>query len=322
MGGRQDLRESVRVESGAALRTFFRADSARPFAVWVSSGPAEKGLAFLHEPDGRPYRDENARPIGAANGAAEYRVDARDAVAGTYEAVAVAIAPAPGALNAGVRVTHSPLRLHLTRNENQVVATVSNASTSPVSTQVAVLLGGGERVETVAAKGSSAHRIPFVAPAWARTVVVDILMDRAQWGRFTDFGVTLFDSAGRQIEKEPLNYAFGRLQASLPESHGDMPVELALFPGFADPAADETWTLKASIRVYADSAVTLSAAGSAPAAVTVAPGRTASATFPLPSSPWPLGDGFAPLGILAARVGEDTWTREAGLPLPNTPITR
>ena len=29
-------------------------------------------------------------------------------------------------------------------------------------------------------------------------------MDRAQWERFTDFGVTLFDSVGRQIEKKPL----------------------------------------------------------------------------------------------------------------------
>ena len=59
-------------------------------------------------------------------------------------------------------------------------------------------------------------------------------MERAQWGKFTDFGVTLFDSVGRQIEKSPLNYAVGRLQAELPEGHGDMPVELALFPGFAD----------------------------------------------------------------------------------------
>jgi tripeptidyl-peptidase II len=320
--GARDLRADVRVESGTSLRTFFRADSARPFAVWVSSGPGEKGLAFLHEPDGRPYRDESVRPIGAANGAAVYRVDARDAVAGTYETVAVAIAPAPDALNAGVRVTHSPLRLHLARNQGQVVATLSNATTNPVNAEVAVLLGGGERVETVVARGSSVRRIPFVAPAWAKTVVIDVLMDRAQWGRFTDFGVTLFDSAGRQIEKEPLNYAFGRLQASLPESHGDMPVELALFPGFADPAADESWTLRASIRVYADSAVTLTPARSAPGSVTVAPGRNASAMFPLPASPWPLGDGFFPLGILAARVAEDSWTREAGLPLPNPPIMR
>lgn len=320
--GPQDLRTGARVEPGAALRTFFRADSARPFEVRVSSGPTEKGLAFLHEPDGMPYRDESARAIGAADGAAVYRVDARDAVPGIYETVAVAISPSPQALNAGVRVNQSPLRLHLSRNENQAVATLSNASSSPVSAEVAVLLGGGERVETVVARGSATHRIPFVAPAWAKTVVIDIMMDRAQWDKFTDFGVTLFDSVGKQIEKQPLNYAFGRLQASLPEGHGDMPVELGLFPGFADPTAGQPWTLRASIRLYADSAVSLAPAQTGPASVRVAPGKNASATFSIPTSPWPLGDGFFPLGILAARTGADTWTREGGLPLSNPPILR
>ncbi len=322
VAGSRDLRAGVRLESGSALRTFFRADSARPFEVQVSSGPSEKGLAFLHEPDGQPYRDESARPIGAADGPAVYRVDGRDAVTGTYETVAVAIAPAAEALNAGVRITQSPLRLHLSRNDNEAVATLSNTTSSSVTADVAVLVGGGERVETVVARGSAVHRIPFVAPAWARTVVIDISMDPAQWSRFTDFGVTLFDSAGRQIEKEPLNYAFGRLQASLPESHGAMPVELALFPGFADPSAAESWTLRASIRIYADSAVSLTPAQSARAPVTVAPGRNASAVFSLPPSPWPLGDGFFPLGVLAARVGEHTWTREGGLPRPDPPIMR
>ena len=322
VAGAQDLRANVRVESGSTLRTFFRADSARPFEVRVSSGPTEKALAFLHEPDGQPYRDESVRPVGTADGAAVYRVDARDALAGTYEVAAVAIAPGAEELNAGVRVTQSPLRLDLARNEDEAVATLSNATASPVGAEVALLLGGGERVVTVVSRGSSVQRIPFVVPAWAKAVVVDILMDRTQWSRFTDFGVTLFDSSGRQIEKEPLNYAFGRLQASLSESHANMPVELALFPGFADPEGVEPWTLRASIRLYADSAVSLPRANPAGASVSVAPGRNASAVFQLPSSPWPLGDGFFPLGILAARVGENTWTREGGLLPAAPPIMR
>jgi hypothetical protein len=181
---------------------------------------------------------------------------------------------------------------------------------------VAVLLGGGERVETVVARGSDVQRIPFVAPRWAKTVVVDISMDRAQWGRFTDFGVTLFDSVGRQIEKKPLNYAFGRLQAALPEGHGDMPVELRLFPGFADPAGSEQWTLKAAIRLYADTAIALAPRQVQEATVTLAPSKNASVSFSLPQSPWPLGDGFFPLGILVARAAEHTWTREGGLSIP------
>ena len=319
--GARDVRSGARVEPGTALRTFFRADSARPFQVHVSGGAAsETGLAFLHEPDGMPFRDESTRPLGGRDGATTYHVDARDAVAGTYETVA--LAPAAQSLTASVRVMHSPLGLQLTRNENQAVATISNLTSNPVEAELAVLLSGGERVETVVARGSAVRRIPFVAPAWADNVVIDILMDRAQWSRFTDFGVTLFDSIGKQIEKQPQNYAFGRLQAALPEGHGDMPVELRVFPGFADPASDEQWTLRASIRLYSDSVVALDRSREAPATITVAPGRKMSAAFPLPASPWPLGGGFFPLGVLVARVAEHTWTREGGLPLPAPPASR
>ncbi len=317
----RELRSEVPVESGASLRTFFRADSARPFELRVSARPGEKGLAFLHEPDGMPYRDESGRPLGGAEGAV-YRVDARDVVAGSYEADAVAVAPTGAAINASVRVTHAPFRLQLTRKGNEAVGTLSSASTGAATAEVAMLLGGAERVETVVARGSAVHRIPFIAPRWAATVIVDISMERAQWSRFTDFGVTLFDSGGRQIEKQPQNYAFGRLQASLPSGHGDMPVDLALFPAFANPNSDEPWTVRAAIRLYSDSAVALTAAGSGPASLTVPPGRDASRAFPIPESPWRLGDGFFPLGILVARVGQQTWTREGGLPLPNPPMMR
>jgi hypothetical protein len=316
-----ELRSGVQVDPGTSLRTFFRADSARPFEVRVTSGAREKGLAFLHEPDGMPYRDESARPLGGAEGAV-YRVDARDVVGGTYEAVAAAVSPTIQSLTAGVRLTQSPFRLHLSRQKNEAVGTVSNVTAASAAAEVAILLGGAERVETVVTRGSATQRIPFIAPRWANGVVVDITMDREQWSKFTDFGVTLFDSAGRQIEKKPLNYAFGRLQASLPSGHGDMPVELALFPGFADAVSDEPWTLRASIRLYADSAVTLAAPGSATASLTVAPGKTAARTFPLAPLPWPVGDGFFPLGVLVVRDGEHTWTREAGLPLPNPAIMR
>jgi len=146
-------------------------------------------------------------------------------------------------------------------------------------------------------------------------------MSREQWGRFTDFGVTLFDSLGRQLGKQPLNYAIGRLQARLPDGHSDMAVELGLFPGFADSAADQSWTLRASIRLYADSAVALKASG-AESSLTVPPGKTTAVRYTLPQNPWPLGDGFFPLAIFAVRAQDHTWTRESGLPPPNPPIAR
>ncbi|MFL5402688.1 MAG: S8 family serine peptidase [Gemmatimonadales bacterium] len=317
--GAHDLRSGVRVEAGSLLRTFFRADSARPMEVQVSPASiGQKGLAFLHEPDGMPYREESVRPVGAPQGEAVYQIDARDVVQGTYEADA--LAPAAQALSLNLRVIHSPLLLRLAREKSEAVATLSNTGPTPVEAELAVLLGGAERVETVVAKSSAVRRIPFIAPAWARSVVVDVTMSPEQWGRFTDFGVTLFDSIGRQIEKQPLNYAFGRLQAKLPDAHGDMPVELGLFPGFAD-TTDQSWSLRASIRLYADSAVALKPVAR-DSVVTVGAGKTATARFTLPEIPWPLGDGFFPLGVLAARSDEHTWTRESGLPLPNPPMMR
>jgi tripeptidyl-peptidase II len=319
VAGSRALRSGTRVEPGTFLRTFFHADSARPVEVQVSPASlGQKGLAFLHEPDGMPYREESVRPIGPPQGEAVYQIDGRDVVAGTYEVVA--LAGTSQALSVNLRVTHSPLLLNLARDKAGAIGTLTNTTAAPVKTEVAMLLGGAERVETIVAKSAAVRRIPFIAPAWARSVVVDVTMSREQWSRFTDFGVTLFDSAGRQIEKQPLNYAFGRLQAKLPGGQqAGMPVELALFPGLAD-TTDQSWTARASIRLYADTAIALEAAGQPE--VTIAPGRTETARFTLSDSPWPLGDGFFPLGVLAARAEDHTWTREGGLALPNPPIPR
>jgi hypothetical protein len=153
--------------------------------------------------------------------------------------------------------------------------------------------------------------VPFVVPAWSRGVVVDVSMDRAQWGRFTDFGVTLFDSLGRQLGRQPLNYAFGRLQVELPAGHGDMPVSLGLFPGLADTTQRQAWRLRAAVRVYADTSVVLARQDSS--ARTIAPHGRVEASFRLPPAPWPLPPGFVPLGLLVARADGRSWTREVEL---------
>ena len=259
-----------------------------------------------------PFRDESARAAGHGPQGAEYEADSRDVVAGAYECVVVA--PPSQPLTATVRLTQSPLRLHAARDGGAVRATFRNVTGAPVEAEVGMHLGGAARSDSVSASGSAPVRIPLVVPAWSRGVVVDLTMDRKQWERFTDFGVTLFDSLGRQLGKQPLNYAFGRLQVELPERHGDMPVTLGLFPGFADPSGNPPWALRAAIRVYADTTIVLARADSG--ARTIPARGAATARFTLSDTPWPLGEKFVPLGLLVARVDGRSWTREIELGSP------
>ena len=306
----ETLRQGVAVPAGGTLRTFFQADSGRPFQLTVETGGrAERGLVFLHEPDGMPFRDESARAAAYGPQGAEYEADSRDVVAGAYECVVVATPGQP--LTTTVRLSQSPLLLHAARRGDAVRASFRNVTAAPVEAELGLHLGGATRLDSVSATGSAPQRIPFVVPAWSRGVVVDVTMDRTQWGRFTDFGLTLFDSLGRQLGKQPLNYAFGRLQVELPEGHGDMPVTLGLFPGFADASDNQRWALRTSIRVYADTSVVLARTDSG--STTVAPHATATADFRLPPSPWPLGEKFVPLGLLVARTDGRSWTREVEL---------
>ncbi len=318
--GSQALRSAERVPTGGVLRTFFEADSVRPFALTISTGSqGERALAFLHEPDGMPFRDEAARPAGFDHQSAEYEADSRDVVGGAYEAVVVSL---PGqSPTATVELTQSPVSLRVSRQGAEVRATLANLTKTEVSAEVGMHLGGAAREETVTATGSDPVRIPFVMPAWSRGVVIDITMDRGQWGRFTDFGLTLLDSIGGQLGKKPINYAFGRLQVEGDPGHADVPVTLTLLPGFADPADARPWTLHASIRLYADTSIVLASAGKA-ATIAIPAGKSITSSFSMPADPWPLGDKFVPLGLLVARVDGRSWTREAALPPSSTASVR
>ncbi len=303
------LRRAAPVEPGEALRSFFAADSARPFEVRVSSGLGQRGLAYLHEPGGAPFREVSIRPLGVGAEGAVYRVDARDAVRGEYQAAA---SPVPGGrMTVTTVVVHAPVMIAAGRSDDVAHADLSNLTGKAVTARVELRLRGAQRQDAIGAHGSASQRIPFDIPAWATGLEVDVAMDREQWGRFTDFGVTVLDSTGRQLAQDPMEYAFGRLSTVLPDGHGGTRAELTLFPGFADPADDRRWSATATIRLYADSAVAIAPVAS-DGEVSVAPGQTASVRFQLPPAPWPMPAGFAPLGVILARVGEQVWTRESG----------
>lgn len=311
-----DLLTDARVAPGGTRRAFFAADSGRPFVVRVATARAREGaFAALYEPGGQPFRDGPQQPAGGDSAAAMFHVDGRDAVSGVYEADAIGL-PLAGA-TVSARVDQSPFRLRGRADGRDALAEVSNASGKAATGQVAVVLAGAERTEPVAARGSGVIRIPFTAPAWTKGVVVDLTMDPAQWERFTDFGLSLFDAAGRIVAKEPLNYALGRLSTTLPEKHGDLPLEVRLFPAFAEPGSAEAWKASVVVRLYASDPLALSTGTERTGELALAPDAAKTVRFALPDAPpWPLPSGFGLLGAVVAYSEGDVWTSETAFGPP------
>ncbi len=304
------------VPAGGEARRFFTAQAGRPFAVvYLTRDASEQVSAWLHEPGGQPYPEENGISAGAGEQAAVILVDARQVRDGVYEAVVTA--PPLEAAAAAIVVQHSPLRISATREWDSIAVRLENLSPTAVATEPFVVLVGAERAVRVVANGTDRQRVRFALPDWAVHAAIDVSMEPAQWPRFTDFGVTLVNGAGQQLGKSPLNYATGRLQVDLPPD-GAGPAELLLFPGFADARGDLRWTADLSIRLYADSAGVTPIPG---APLTIEPGRTATLSLPLGPPRLALGDGFFPLGIVVVPEEERTWTREVPLPPTLTPLS-
>lgn len=314
---------STVIAAGDLTRTFFQADSGRPFAVSVTAAEADQNASvYLHEPDGMPVPGLAGVAAGAGSAAALLQADARDVRTGVYQAVTMAPPGAP--VNARIEVIQSPVRLQLRHATDGAHALLTNLTGDTVPAAFRVLLAGAQRTIAVASSGSAQQRIGFTIPAWAAAAEVDLAMQPQQWGEFTDFGVTLFDAAGRQIEQSPLNYSHGRMDTEFPAGHGDEPATLLLTPAFARPGFDGPWTAQVTIRLYADSAIALDAAqGSSPARAVLAPagasGAAADIPFRMPQQLWPMGDGFVPLGVLVVQAGRLIWTREGPLS-PDTPV--
>ncbi len=309
------------LESGAAQRVFFPVDSARPFAVRVSAG--ESGptlLGALFAPGGRPWPDANVSAAGPG-APAQFVVDASDAHRGLWEADAVGSFVMGGA--ATVSVETSPVRIGLVRDTRGVELALDNRSTGAASLEVGVALIGAQRGALVPGSGSREEELAFVVPSWARELVVDASMSPYEWDRFTDFAVTVYDASGRIVGKEPMNYADVRLSAELPEALAGQTLTLRLSPAFADSTQAGSWALNVRLRFYAEMPVPLDvSAGEETRHVRLAPGAHAVVRFQPPPAPWPLPDGFFPLGQAVVMHGDIRWTREAGLPVPIGPVMR
>ncbi len=307
----------VPIPAGGQTRLFFPVDSGRPFTVIARAGEfRHQVLVFLHEPGGMPVvgGDPQAVPFGED---ARFDVDGHDARGGTWQVVAVA--PPTRGSSASFLVRQSPVTLHARRDSSRAVVTLANVSGHPVEAQAGLALVGGERNTVVVSSGSGRVDVPLEMPPWASVVEVDVVMDPEQWSVFTDFGVSLFDSVGAQLEKAPLNYALGRLTWAPESPPADRtPLRLSLFPGLARPGATTRWSARVSIRFYAAEPRALAPAGSSSLLLPVT--GSSEVRFDFPGSPWPLDASFFPLGIVSAEADGQVWTRELGLPRPTPPV--
>ncbi len=295
-------------------RVFFEAEQNRPFAVIIGTrDPREQVTAFLHEPGGQPYRDENGIPAGAGEQAGLFVLDGGDVVPGLYQAAAV-VSPL-GSASPSIAVQQSPFRITPRLDAAGVAVRLDNLGPDTIATDPFVVVIGGERRATVTAGVADTGRVRFDLPTWAVHAIIDVTMDRAAWSRFTDFGVTLFDQDGQQLGQAPLNYDLGRLQLPFTQVRTTaQPVELELFPAAALPGDRSPWTAQVRIRLYADSAH-VTQFGTSPA--NVAPGASVTSTGPYTPSGMPLGESFVPLGVAVVPENGRAWTVE--FPLMSTP---
>jgi subtilisin family serine protease len=315
--GDSGIRESaaVPIPSGGERRLFIVADSGRPFEASVRIGGRFPLLVFLHEPNGMALRGSQPQIAGTGQDEVSFKLDGRDVTGGPYELVAVAPPTEPS--SARFEVRRAPLTFDARREGAGVLARISSDSTA-ADRRVRMSLVGAERRVMVEGRGGDTATTEFEVPGWATRLVVDLTMSREQWSRFTDFGMTLYDSIGIQVDNAPLNYSFGRIESSFDAGHRGQAMAVRLFPALAEPASNESWRATLSIRLYAEDDVLLSAAQGGASA----PIDEETTLFTLPPSPWILGNEFFLLGLMKVTEQGEAWTREVPLPEPSTPLTR
>ena len=254
------------------------------------TGATDAASVHLYEPPGRPFRDGGDAETGPdASPWAAFRVRGEDLVPGVYELDVTA--PPLATTTVDVHAELSPAALEVTAGGIEI----SNATSSSINGTLSLRLVGAERDIQVSGRGAPAESIVVQVPRWAARAEVDVEMPPAQWGRFTDFGVTVFDTAGQTVNDGPLNYSVGRQSFEVPAEVAGSPAVIELFPALALLDHPQPWQATVRVRFLLDSA---SATGPR-RPVTVVPGGRSSVEA-ADVAPPSLPDGFRPL--LDARM--------------------
>ncbi len=310
---------AIQVAKGARRRVPFSVEAGRAVRVRLEALSGAGGVVSLHEPGGMPFRDVPQQAIGRGTEAAVFDLTATEAIAGEYELVVEP--PAAEGVTVRLSIHHAPVDFRAERDAKGVQVTLRGLEGQAAEVEPLVILTGAIRRFQVEARGDERPRQRVIIPRWARAVQIDVKMDRDQWHRFTDLGMTLFDTTGRQLGQQPLNYAFGRLEVQVPEAMRGQPADLVWFPGFADPADGKSgsWRLEVQARFYADSSVALERSSSEP--LVVESGGTRTVHSPWRSPGWEETPDYQPLGALLVRSGGDIFVREVTLGTPGPAIT-
>ncbi|HTH66423.1 MAG TPA: S8 family serine peptidase [Gemmatimonadales bacterium] len=286
----RSLVDTARVLGPGALRRYFlRVPGATSFSFTVSVADADDGvLALLYDPDGRPATasSDSIVQVGFGKaGSTTVLVPAEDVRPGVYELDLVN----QSTTRTTVSVRAQQASVALTPRADGTVE-VTNVGAGTANLSALASLAGAERRVDVRGNGAIPESLWVRVPEWAVRAEVLVEMPRPQWELFTDFGVSVYDSAGQQVNAAPMNYARGRQTFDIPAALAGRAALIELFPAFARPDSAPPWQASVRVRFFTDS---LEAAAPVRPLDVVAGGRSVLPAVSVPVMALP--DGFAPL---------------------------
>lgn len=277
------------VGPGRVQRYFLRSPvGGRSLRVRVALGDIDQeALVQLYDPSGRPASADPDSLVQVGFGKSSsvvVEVPAEEMSLGVYELDV--INPGTDRLTATVQ---ADLALVAVTPQANGTLEAMNPGVATANLEARAILVGAQRNAMVAGRGTSAESLTVAVPDWAARAEVLVEMPREQWEWFSDFGLTVFDSTGQQVDVAPLNYARGRLAFPVAPRLAGHPVVIELYPAFAREGGGSPWLASVRVRFFRDSSEALG--GPQPLNI-VAGGRIV-----MPAALLPFGflDGLAPL---------------------------
>lgn len=278
----------------------------------------QRGALFLFEPSGQPFRGGGREDAEPGSHVVRIEVQGEDLIPGVYEAVVVA--PANSALSYDIRAAlpryvvdrigtgpSAVIRKRADVPELIQDAAVfqrsdsSGSSTDDVRVTAADI--GAVRTLTMSGPGDDPQILQVEVPSWANELIVDVRLPEGAWNTLTDFGVTLYDWAGAQIDVGPLTFGFGRHRFELHRWYRGKTLQLELFPAYAHLQPPPSWEAEVTLYLIARTPTALKPASADTVMVELDAGATSGVQF-LPSEARQMPNGFVTLvEVLATPAG-------------------